>query len=49
MFGNLPPDKLIVPINLALCRYCADNIAGSAAFVTGGGFHFPVRASLFGE
>jgi hypothetical protein len=28
--------------------YCACNSEGPSAFVTGGGFHFPVRASLFG-
>ena len=28
--------------------YCAGNSVGVAAFVTGGGFHLPVSASLFG-
>jgi hypothetical protein len=28
--------------------YCAGNSVGAAAFVTGGGFHLPVSASLFG-
>jgi hypothetical protein len=27
--------------------YCAGNSVGAAAFVTGGGFHLPVSASLF--
>jgi hypothetical protein len=28
--------------------YCAGNSFGWTCFTTGGGFHFPVRASLFG-
>lgn len=28
--------------------YCAGNRVGAAAFTTGGGFHLPVSASLFG-
>ena len=28
--------------------YCASSGVGCACFITGGGFHFPVRASLFG-
>jgi hypothetical protein len=28
--------------------YCAGNSVGATAFVTGGGFHLPVSASLFG-
>jgi hypothetical protein len=28
--------------------YCAGNSVGAAAFITGGGFHLPVSASLFG-
>jgi hypothetical protein len=27
--------------------YCAGNSVGAAAFVTGGGFHLPVSASLW--
>jgi hypothetical protein len=28
--------------------YCAGNSVSGASFITGGGFHFPVRASLCG-
>jgi hypothetical protein len=28
--------------------YCAGNSVGAAAIVTGGGFHLPVSASVFG-
>ena len=29
-------------------RYCAGDRVGAGAFITGGGFHLPVSASLFG-
>jgi hypothetical protein len=36
------------PSELCDESYCAGNSVGWASFITGGGLHFPVSASLFG-
>jgi hypothetical protein len=36
------------PSELCDESYCAGNSVGWASFLTGGGLHFPVSASLFG-
>ena len=42
------PLRVIAAEMQAEVAHCAGNSVGWASFITGGGFHFPVRASLFG-
>src|SRR5271170_437726 len=42
------PHEIVICADRQIDRPYCGNIAGWACFITGGGFHFPVRASLFG-
>jgi len=44
---HLKPIEILLQGNILRVPYCGGNVA-AATFVTGGGFHFPIRASLFG-